>query len=154
MAGLEVELEAFIEKWKTVTIIGVGQIVVTTTFFAISSLLVLPAIGTTVTMNAAVYFGLCMCFSSTILVLGYLKNSGTMGTVYGQLCLGTLVLQDAASVLGIAVLSGLGSGVGTCVQVNVADCNGATSTNACNAIRSVSRTCALSCSPTRGLPMR
>ena len=58
-----------------------------------------------------------MCFSSTILVLGYLKNSGTMGTVYGQLCLGTLVLQDAASVLGIAVLSGLGSGVGTCVQV-------------------------------------
>ena len=134
MAGLEVELEAFIEKWKTVTIIGVGQIVVTTTFFAISSLLVLPAIGTTVTMKAAVYFGLCMCFSSTILVLGYLKNSGTMGTVYGQLCLGTLVLQDAASVLGIAVLSGLGSGVGTCVQVNVADCNSATSTNACNAL--------------------
>ena len=27
MAGLEVELEAFIQKWKTVTIIGVGQIV-------------------------------------------------------------------------------------------------------------------------------
>ena len=26
MAGLEVELEAFIEKWKTVTIIGVGQL--------------------------------------------------------------------------------------------------------------------------------
>ena len=110
MAGLEVELEAFIRKWKTVTIIGVGQIVCSTGFFALSSIVVLPAIGAEVTTAAAVYFGLCMCFSSTILVLGYLKNSKSMGTVYGQLCLGTLVLQDAASVLGIAVLDGLASG--------------------------------------------
>jgi len=111
MAGLEVELEAFLRKWKTVTIIGVGQIVCSTGFFALASLLVLPAIGVSdVTPAAAVYFGLCMCFSSTILVLGYLKQSKSMGTVYGQLCLGTLVLQDAASVLGIAVLEGLAPG--------------------------------------------
>ena len=75
MAGLEVELEAFIQKWKTVTIIGVGQIVCSTAFFALTSIAVLPAIGAKVTTNAAVYFGLCMCFSSTILVLGYLKNA-------------------------------------------------------------------------------
>ena len=136
MAGLEVELEAFIQKWKTVTIIGVGQIVCSTAFFALTSIAVLPAIGAKVTTNAAVYFGLCMCFSSTILVLGYLKNSKSMGTVYGQLCLGTLVLQDAASVLGIAVLSGLASGSGTCVQVNSVDCQSAGSGAACLALGS------------------
>ena len=127
MAGLEVELEAFLQKWRTVTIIGVGQIVCSTSFFALTSIFVLPAIGARVNTNSAVYFGLCMCFSSTILVLGYLKNSKSMGTVYGQLCLGTLVLQDAASVLGIAVLSGLATGVGTCVQASNVDCGGAAS---------------------------
>ena len=75
MAGLEVELEAFLQKWRTVTIIGVGQIVCSTSFFALTSIFVLPAIGAKVNTNSAVYFGLCMCFSSTILVLGYLKNS-------------------------------------------------------------------------------
>lgn len=136
MAGLEVELEAFIKKWKTVTIIGVGQIVCSTGFFALASFVVLPAIGAEVTVNAAVYFGLCMCFSSTILVLGYLKNSKSMGTVYGQLCLGTLVLQDAASVLGIAVLSGLATGTGTCAQVDPVDCQSVESGAACTALGS------------------
>eukprot|EP00581_Thalassiosira_minuscula_P014508 CAMPEP_0183711958 /NCGR_PEP_ID=MMETSP0737-20130205/7271_1 /TAXON_ID=385413 /ORGANISM="Thalassiosira miniscula, Strain CCMP1093" /LENGTH=1045 /DNA_ID=CAMNT_0025940531 /DNA_START=202 /DNA_END=3342 /DNA_ORIENTATION=+ len=107
MAGLEVDLGAFLKNWRTAAIIGVGQIVCSTGFFAALSLLILPAIGQEANRNSAVYFGLCLCFSSTILVLGYLKENKSMGTLHGQLCLGTLVLQDAASVLGIAVLGGL-----------------------------------------------
>eukprot|EP00584_Thalassiosira_punctigera_P009361 CAMPEP_0172539054 /NCGR_PEP_ID=MMETSP1067-20121228/10331_1 /TAXON_ID=265564 ORGANISM="Thalassiosira punctigera, Strain Tpunct2005C2" /NCGR_SAMPLE_ID=MMETSP1067 /ASSEMBLY_ACC=CAM_ASM_000444 /LENGTH=1059 /DNA_ID=CAMNT_0013324677 /DNA_START=41 /DNA_END=3220 /DNA_ORIENTATION=- len=119
MAGLEVDLEAFLKNWRTAAIVGVGQIVASTGFFAASSLLVLPAIGAEVNVNSAVYFGLCLCFSSTILVLGYLKGSKSMGTLHGQLCLGTLVLQDAASVLGIAVLEALGGDGGIAVSVLV-----------------------------------
>jgi len=123
MAGLEVDLGAFLKNWRTAAIIGVGQVVVSTCFFGATSLFILPAIGAAVNMNSAVYFGLCLCFSSTILVLGYLKSSKSMGTLYGQLCLGTLVLQDAASVLGIAVLGGLDTGQGTvCQQANPVDC--------------------------------
>lgn len=107
MAGLEVDLGAFLKNWKAAVIIGIGQIVSTTVFFAAMSVWILPAIGEEVNMNSATYFGLCLCFSSTILVLGYLKETKSMGTLHGQLCLGTLVLQDAASVLGIAVLGGL-----------------------------------------------
>ena len=71
MAGLEVELEAFLKSWRTVTIVGMGQIVVCTACSALLSLAVLPAVGASkVDSNAAVYFGLCMTFSSTILVLG------------------------------------------------------------------------------------
>lgn len=124
MAGLEVDLGAFLKNWRTAAIIGVGQIACSTGFFAAMAPLVLPVINATVTVNSCVYFGLCLCFSSTILVLGYLKNTKSMGTLYGQLCLGTLVLQDAASVLGIAVLGGLQeqSGGGTCRQVESVDC--------------------------------
>ena len=107
MAGLEVDLAAFAKNWKTAAIIGVGQIMGCTGLFAALSLVVLPAIGQEINTNAVVYFGLCGCFSSTILVLGYLKSNKSMATLHGQLCLGTLVLQDAASVLGIAVLGGL-----------------------------------------------
>lgn len=134
-AGLEVELDAFLAKWRTVTIVGVGQVVSATGFFALASVVVLPAVGATVDPASAVYFGLCMCFSSTILVLGYLKRTNSMGTVYGQLCLGTLVLQDAASVLGIAVLGGLQQGAGTCVAADDApDCADATDASGCAAL--------------------
>ena len=135
MAGLEVELDAFMKSWKTVTIIGMGQIVVCTACSAFLSLAVLPAVGSkNVGSSAAVYFGLCMTFSSTILVLGYLKSSKSMSTVYGQLCLGTLVLQDAASVLGLAVLGGLTSPSGGCRQAKPADCSIATSLKECLSI--------------------
>ena len=118
-------MAAFLKNWKTAAIVGIGQITCSTGFFAACAPFVLPAIGAEVNVNSAVYFGLCLCFSSTILVLGYLKSTKSMGTLYGQLCLGTLVLQDAASVLGIAVLGGLESqgGGGTCRQVEEVDCS-------------------------------
>ena len=48
-----------------------------------------------------------------------------MGTVYGQLCLGTLVLRDAVC-LEHAVLSGLATALERVRASNV-DCGGATS---------------------------
>eukprot|EP00948_MAST-09A_sp_MAST-9A-sp1_P001563 g1563.t1 len=114
MAGLEVEIHAFIEQWRDVTVVGLGQIVLWTGLNAGVAQIVLPAVGQQANGIASVYFGLAMCFSSTILVLGFLKKSKSMDTVYGRLCLGTLILQDVASVLGLAVLSGLGGSTGTC----------------------------------------
>jgi Kef-type K+ transport system membrane component KefB len=138
MAGLEVELAAFVKAWRTVTIVGMGQIVACTACSALLSLAVLPAVGASkIDGTSAVYFGLCMTFSSTILVLGYLKHSKSMSTVYGQLCLGTLVLQDAASVLGLAVLGGLSSSAGSCAQFVPTDCAAAgTDWGACQALGS------------------
>ena len=126
MAGLEVEIHAFLKNWVAVVKIGVGQIFLLTSLSVPLSLLVLPAIGSKSDPMAQLYFALCMTFSSTILVLGYLKHSKSMETVYGQLCLGTLILQDVTSVLGIAVLGGLG-GVGTCAlsDTDVTNCTSA-----------------------------
>ena len=133
MAGLEVELHAFLKSWVTVLKVGVGQIFFLTALSIPLSLLVLPAIGSKSDFTAQLYFALCLTFSSTILVLGYLKHAKAMETVYGQLCLGTLVLQDVTSVLGIAVLGGLG-GVGTCAAASSATCNTATSWQQCSTL--------------------
>ena len=56
------------------------------------------------------YFGLCVTFSSTILVLGFLKNSKQMDSMHGQMSLALLVLQDITAVLALAVLAALTSG--------------------------------------------
>lgn len=105
MAGLEVDLEATRKKWKEVTIVGIGQVTFSTTLSTLLAMAILPAIASTTTNGVScLYFGFCMTFSSTILVLGYLKTTKTMGTAYGQLCLGTLVIQDVISVLAIAAI--------------------------------------------------
>jgi Kef-type K+ transport system membrane component KefB len=139
MAGLEVELHAFIKSWVSVVKVGLGQILFTSIISYPLSLLVLPAIGSVTDGKAQIYFCLCMTFSSTILVLGYLKKSKSMGTVYGQLCLGTLVLQDVTSVIALAILSGLSdsSSIGSCLSLNKAnniDCTSATDWNGCDSL--------------------
>ena len=130
MAGLEVELRAFLKNWAAVVKVGVGQIICLSLFSLPLSLVILPALGCQADFTAQMYFALCLTFSSTILVLGYLKQSKSMETVFGQLCLGTLILQDVTSVLSIAVLEGLG-GVGTCAAANSLNCTAAASWRDC-----------------------
>jgi Kef-type K+ transport system membrane component KefB len=57
-----------------------------------------------------VFFGLCLTFSSTIVVLGYLRAKREMESIHGQLILGIMVLQDIVAVLALAVLKGLSQG--------------------------------------------
>jgi hypothetical protein len=51
-----------------------------------------------------IFFGLACTLSSTILVLGALKDRGEMDTQHGQIILGLMVLQDVAAVVGIAIV--------------------------------------------------
>jgi Kef-type K+ transport system membrane component KefB len=136
MAGLEVDIPAFVKSIKVVTIVGLGQVLISTAAFAALAIYILPLLSTSSppSLTSLVYFGLCMTFSSTILVLGYLKKTKSVGTVYGQLALGTLVLQDIASVLGLAVLDALAVEEGSCAQTTPVDCATATSEADCNAL--------------------
>ena len=62
MAGLEVEIDAFLKSWKQVLIIGMGQIVLCTALYGILALGILPWIEAKTTAQSVVYFGLCMTF--------------------------------------------------------------------------------------------
>merc|ERR1712196_102079 len=105
MAGLEVDFKAFLVRWKTVVIVGLGQIVINTILGIIVGVLVIQdqldgAIG-------LIYFGLCCTFSSTILVLGVLKERKQLESLHGQIMLGLLVFQDITAVFSLAVLGAL-----------------------------------------------
>ena len=56
---------------------------------------------------ALLYFALCLTLSSTILVIGTLKNSGQMETAHGQVALGLMVIQDIVAVVALAILGSL-----------------------------------------------
>jgi len=104
MAGLEVEFDSLKARWKLLLGNGLGQILSYILIGAAAGYLLLGIRGTA----ALIYFGLCLTFSSTIIVLGYLKAKKEMESLHGQIILGLMVLQDISAVLAIAVLASLG----------------------------------------------
>ena len=116
MAGMEVDIPGLIKRWKLLLINGFGQII---GLFIISIGLGLfyvginanymesaglPADNATATL---IYFALCLTLSSTILVIGTLKNTGQIAQEHGQIALGLMVLQDIVAVVALAILGSL-----------------------------------------------
>lgn len=110
MAGLEVDFRSLRKNWRLVLGNGLGQIFCYT---AIGSLLGYLLLGLR-EGTSIVYFGLCLTFSSTIVVLGFLKTTRQMESLHGQIILGLMVIQDIVAVLALAILGTLvtGSGIG------------------------------------------
>ena len=106
MAGLEVDIPSFLKDWKRALTVGLGQILLNTILGAGVAWLALGIEETT----TLVFFGLCMTFSSTIVVLGYLRTHREMESQHGQLILGIMVLQDIVAVLALALLAGMKAG--------------------------------------------
>jgi len=108
MAGLEVEFGSLKKRWRIVLGNGLGQILLTACLGAGLGLLLLGLRGPA----AAVYFGLCLTFSSTIVVISFLKAKREMESFHGQIILGLMVLQDIGAVSALVVLKSL-SGEGS-----------------------------------------
>ena len=116
MAGMEVDIPGLIKRWKLLLINGFGQII---GLFVISIGLGLFYVGidTNYMRNAGlpednatatlIYFALCLTLSSTILVIGTLKNTGQIAQEHGQIALGLMVLQDIVAVVALAILGSL-----------------------------------------------
>ena len=116
MAGMEVDIPGLIKRWKLLLINGFGQII---GLFAISVALgalyigidsnYMEAVGlpSENAIPALIYFALCLTLSSTILVIGTLKNTGQISEEHGQVALGLMVLQDIVAVVALAILGSL-----------------------------------------------
>ncbi len=116
MAGMEVDLKGMIKRWQLLLINGFGQVLglfiicigLGVVYMGINADYMeaagLPTDNATV---ALLYFALCLTLSSTILVIGTLKNSGQMETAHGQVALGLMVIQDIVAVVALAILGSL-----------------------------------------------
>lgn len=105
MAGLEVDIKSLLRRWKLVVIIGLGQVVLLT-FFGLVIGLYYMGIEQPSTL---IFFALCLTLSSTIIVLGELKERKAMESLHGQLVLGLMVIQDIMAVLALSFLKSLAS---------------------------------------------
>lgn len=103
--GLRLDLKALADKsvWFTagshmviMTIIGTGFIL---------GIGALGAFGPT-NWSVAVNIALVLSFSSTIVVIKILQERGDEQALYGNICIGVLIMQDIAAVVFMSVLRG------------------------------------------------
>ncbi|WP_257994626.1 cation:proton antiporter domain-containing protein, partial [Brevibacterium paucivorans] len=66
---------------------------------------ILGAFGPT-DLQVAVRIGVVLAFSSTIVVIKILQDRGDEQSLYGNICVGILIMQDIAAVIFISILRG------------------------------------------------
>ena len=103
MAGLEVDIKSFFKRWRLVVINGLGQVIFLT---ALGMGLGYFYIGITQTATL-IFVALCLTLSSTIIVLGTLKEKRAMESLHGQIVLGLMVIQDIIAVLALSFIKNI-----------------------------------------------
>lgn len=101
MLGLELKLGELRSVGKVALITGIGQIVFT------SSLGFLLAVIFGIDPVAALYFSVALTFSSTIIIVKLLSDKKDLGSLYGKISIGFLLVQDFFAIIALILLSGL-----------------------------------------------
>lgn len=101
MLGLELRLKELKSIGKPVLIVGTLQVWFTfVTGFFLAFVLGLPKV-------TALYIGIGLAFSSTIIVVKSLSDKKDLNSLHGKLSIGVLLLQDFFAVLTIILLTGM-----------------------------------------------
>ena len=99
MIGLELNLREFKAVGKNVLIAGTLQMLFTTLFgYGISSLLGFSEMS-------ALYIGIALAFSSTILIIKLLSDKKDLRSLYGKITVGILLVQDLIAIFILIILS-------------------------------------------------
>lgn len=106
MIGLEIKLSEFRYVGRATAIAGVGQIVLTfAASYGLSTLLGFSAI-------TSLYLGLCLTFSSTIIIIKFISDKRDTGSLYGRMSIGILLVQDLVAILLLMFLAGFDTALG------------------------------------------
>ncbi|MDP2933645.1 MAG: cation:proton antiporter [bacterium] len=105
LVGLEINYTSLRLVGKQAAIAGLGQVFFTfilgyilAKFFGLASL-------------TAAYVSIALTFSSTIIIVKLLSDKRDLGSLYGKMSLGILLVQDLVAILILVVLSGVQNGV-------------------------------------------
>jgi len=104
LLGLEMRLSEVRAIGKAAVLTGIGQIV----FTSIAGLLLLVGIG--MSFVPALYIAVALCFSSTIIMVKLLSEKKELGSLYGRISVGFLLIQDVVAILILIFLSGVTQG--------------------------------------------
>lgn len=102
LVGLEMNIRELPSIGKVALTAGLGQIVFTSAVGYILALVlgfgILPSI----------YIAVALTFSSTIIIVKLLSEKGDIGSLYGKIAVGFLLVQDFVAILILMFLAGLG----------------------------------------------
>ncbi len=111
LVGIEMNLRELPSIGKVALFTGIGQILFTLILgFSIASLLGFALVP-------ALYIAVALTFSSTIIIVKLLGEKGDLGSLYGKVAVGFLLVQDFVAVAILVFLSGLGTGGGALSSV-------------------------------------
>lgn len=104
LMGLEMNFRDLPTLGKTVLLAGIGQIVFT------SALGFLIALALGFSALSSLYISVALTFSSTIIVIKLLSEKNDIGSLYGKIVVGFLLVQDFVAILILMFLAGVGRG--------------------------------------------
>ena len=103
LVGLEMRLSELKTIGKTALIVGVAQVV----FTGAIGYAVCLALG--FSQIASAYIAIALTFSSTIIIVKLLSDKRNLGSLFGKISVGMLLVQDVIAVFILIGLSGLSS---------------------------------------------
>jgi Kef-type K+ transport system membrane component KefB len=106
MVGLEMNIKDLKTVGTASLVTGVAQILFTTAL----GLLIGRALG--FSLVASFYVALAVAFSSTIIIVKLLSQKHDLGSLYGKVSVGFLLVQDFVAILALVLLSGFSAAGG------------------------------------------
>lgn len=101
IVGLNLDFRILKEVGKVAVITGIGQVM----FTGLAGFLISVALG--LDSTTAVYLGIILSFSSTVLVIKILSDKKEMNTLHAKISLGILILQDFLAAAALIVIPSL-----------------------------------------------
>jgi Kef-type K+ transport system membrane component KefB len=98
IVGLSLDFRLLKEIGKTASLTGIIEVVV------ISFLGFLAAIGLGFSNFTALYIGVALAFSSTVVVVKILSDKKEMETLHGRIALGILIIQDIIAAIALMII--------------------------------------------------
>jgi Kef-type K+ transport system membrane component KefB len=104
LVGLKLDLKLIRTLGPVALATGLGQV----GFTAVFGFLICVALG--IDWLTAVYVGVALTFSSTIIIVKLLSDKREIDSLHGRIALGFLIVQDIVVVLAMVTLSAMGVG--------------------------------------------
>ena len=106
LVGIELKLDDFKYVGRAAILAGFAQIF----FTVVVGFILINALG--FSLVASFYMALAITFSSTVIIIKLLSEKHDLGSLYGKVTVGILLVQDFVAILALIVLSGFGRDTG------------------------------------------
>jgi Kef-type K+ transport system membrane component KefB len=103
LVGLELSLDKIRDVGRVAVLAGLGQVV----FTAAGGLVIALALG--FTFIEAMFLGIALTFSSTVVVVKLLDQKKEIDALYGRIAVGIFLVQDLVVIVALTFLAGLGN---------------------------------------------